>query len=73
MQVEDLIPRINELANKAKKEALTAQELKEQKQLRDQYLKAFRANFKNQLDNTKIKELDGTISPLKPKKTKKNG
>lgn len=68
--MEDLLVRINELANKAKIEELSAEELKEQKELREQYLKLFRANFRNQLDHTKIKELDGTIKPLKRKKTK---
>jgi len=68
--MEELLVRINELCNKAKVEELSAQELKEQKELREEYLKLFRANFRNQLDRTKIKELDGTIKPLKRKKTK---
>ena len=68
--MEELLVRINELCNKAKVEELSAQELKEQKELREQYLKLFRANLRNQLDHTKIKELDGTITPLKRKKTK---
>lgn len=68
--MEELLIKINQLANKAKVEALSAEELKEQKELREQYLKLFRANFRNQLDRTKIKELDGTITSLKRKKTK---
>lgn len=71
--MEDIIARINELYNKAKVECLTAQELEEQKELRAQYLKIFRSNFKNQLDHTKIKELDGTITPLISKKAKCDG
>lgn len=68
--MEQLLVRINELANKAKIKELSAQELKEQKVLREEYLKRFRANFRNQLERTKIKELDGTIKPLKRKKAK---
>lgn len=68
--MENLLVRINELANKAKRKELSAKELKEQQELRQEYLKLFRASFRKQLDNTKIKELDGTIKPLKRKKVK---
>lgn len=68
--MDSIIGRINELANKSKAEELTAEEQKEQKDLRAEYVKKFRASFKNQLDHTKIKELDGTINPLKRKKVK---
>ncbi len=66
--MENLLQRINCLYNKAKVEGLTDEEKEEQQQLRKAYLKKFRANFRNQLDRTKIKELDGTITPLKRKK-----
>lgn len=66
--MEELLVRINELANKSKVCDLSQEELKEQKELRQEYLKLFKAGLRQQLDNTKIKELDGTIIPLEKKK-----
>lgn len=51
---QDKLERINELAAKAKREGLTESEQSEQKILREEYLKAFRSNFKRQLDNIDI-------------------
>ena len=51
---QDKLDRINELAAKAKQEGLTESEKSEQKVLREEYLKAFRSNFKRQLDNIDI-------------------
>lgn len=70
MQMDELIAKINELANKAKKEGLTDEEKVLQNNLRQEYLKIFRSNFRKQLDNTKIKTPDGKVYPLKhaPKK-----
>lgn len=45
-----LIDRINFLANKRKTVGLTKQELKEQQELRQEYLKLFREGFKQKLD-----------------------
>ena len=67
MEMEKLIARINELANKKKSEGLTPDELEEQATLRAQYLQIFRGNFKNQLANTKIQTPDGKLHPLKYK------
>ena len=53
--------RINELAKLSKERALTAEEAAEQKTLREEYIAEFRANLRGQLDNTYIKEQDGTI------------
>ena len=44
-----LIERINELAKKKKDGTITKAELKEQEKLRQEYLKAFRSGFKQQL------------------------
>lgn len=63
--MDELIARINALANKKKTEGLTPDELEEQKALRERYLTIFRSNFKNQLANTKIKTPDGELHPLK--------
>lgn len=70
--MEDIIARINELYNKGKVESLTPEELAEQKELRAQYLKIFRSNFRNQLEHTHIKELDGTVTSVKSKRVKRD-
>lgn len=49
-----LIERINYLANKSKKEGLTEEEKIEQANLRLEYLRLFKAGFKQQLDSIKI-------------------
>lgn len=59
------IDRINELARKSKTEPLTEEEKAEQKALREEYLAAFRASFRGQLDNTVIQRPDGTRESLK--------
>jgi len=62
------IDRINELARKAKTEALTEAERAEQKALRDEYIADFRRSFAAQLDNTVIQRPDGSREPLKKSK-----
>ena len=62
------LKRINELAAKAKNGPLSEEELAEQKKLREEYLAAFRSNFRGILDNTSIKRPNGTVEPLKKKK-----
>ncbi|MTI65943.1 MAG: DUF896 domain-containing protein [Firmicutes bacterium] len=54
MLSKEKLSRINELAKKSKNEGLTKEEKKEQKKLREEYLKAFRKNFKRQLDSIEI-------------------
>lgn len=54
MITQEMIDRINELAHKKKTVGLTDEELKEQKALYKDYLEAFRANFKAQLENIEI-------------------
>lgn len=56
MLQKEKIDRINYLAKKAKTEGLTNLEKKEQKELREEYLKAFRKNFKSQLDCIEIEK-----------------
>ena len=65
---EDKIKRINELAQKKKSVGLTEGEVVEQQALRNEYLKAFRANMQQMLDGVFIKEEDGSVSPLKKKR-----
>ncbi len=43
--------RINELANKKKSMGLTPKEEKEQRELREEYLKSFRKSFRKQLES----------------------
>ena len=68
MLTKDKLARINQLANKAKTSRLTKEELKEQKLLRDEYLKTLRQSFKNQLSSVKIIDPEGTdVTPEKVK------
>lgn len=69
--MDDLkIARINELYKKSKNEELSPLEQEEQKQLRQEFIEAFRKNLRGQLDNIAIKNEDGTITPLKEKAKK---
>lgn len=63
-----LIARINELAKKKKDGTITALELKEQEKLRQEYLKAFKSGFKQQL--TGIKVVDAKGNDITPQKIK---
>lgn len=51
---KELVDRINVLARKAKAEGLTEEEKAEQQALRKQYIEAFKANFRQQLENIEI-------------------
>lgn len=64
---DDKLKRINELARKMKTEGLTDEEKAEQKVLRDEYIRDFRASMRGILDNTVIERPDGTREPLKKK------
>lgn len=61
------IDRINELAKKAKTEGLTPEETEERDRLRKEYVAAFRANLRAQLDNTYIVDEKGNKKKLEPK------
>ena len=58
------IARINELAKKSKTTGLTDAEKAEQQELRQEYLADIKASLRAQLNNTSIKEPDGTIHKL---------
>ncbi|CAM4228620.1 DUF896 domain-containing protein [Lacicoccus alkaliphilus] len=62
------LDRINELARKKKEAVLTSEEAAEQKELRQEYLKAFRQSFKSQVENTKVIDPEG--SDVTPEKLK---
>ena len=61
---KDQIERINALARKAKQGPLTPKEAAEQKALREEYLREFRAQFQSMLDHTVIQDPDGSRYPL---------
>ena len=53
---QKLIDRINELAAISKERELTFEEVKERDNLRKEYLKQFKAGFKQQLDSIKFED-----------------
>lgn len=69
---DNTIKRINELYHKSKEEGLTAEEKKEQADLRNEYIQAVRRNLRGQLDNISVLNPDGTITDLKDKRKGKN-
>ena len=74
-ELKKIIPRINELAHKAKLQDLTDKEKEERDQLRKHYLKRFKSNFKSQIEMTQIYDKDGkevTPEEVKEIKRKKN-
>ena len=56
------IKRINELAKKAKTEKLSEDELKEQQQLRREYIDEIKADLRSQLQNIEIVDKDKPIN-----------
>lgn len=67
MSMDEVIARINELAQKAKTEGLTDEELVERDKLRRIYIDSVKASLVGQLDNTYIVSPDGTKKKLTPK------
>lgn len=65
------IDRINELARKKKSVGLTADELAEQKMLREEYIGEFKASLRGQLDNMIIEKPDGSTVNVKDMRKKK--
>lgn len=75
--MDNLLKRINQLANKAKTEELSTDEKAEQVELRKKYIEEFRGSFKETLMNVKVVDEEGTdVTPEKlieaQKKHKKN-
>ena len=61
---QKLIDRINELSRLSKVRSLTEQEEKERELLRKEYLKQFKAGFRQQLDGVKVVDEKGNdITP----------
>jgi uncharacterized protein YnzC (UPF0291/DUF896 family) len=73
MTMQETIDRINALYHKSQNEGLTEEEKIEQQTLRKQFVADFRRNLRGQLDNTSIKEADGSITNLGEKHGIKEG
>lgn len=71
MVTEKTLARINELYHKSKAEGLTDAEAAEQKQLRADYVKAFRENLRGQLESIKIQNPDGSIIDVRERHEEK--
>ena len=67
MNINEVIARINALANKAKTTELSQEEIAERDKLRRIYIDNVKASLTGQLDNTYIVELDGTKRKLQKK------
>ena len=61
------IDRINELARKATSVGLTPEEEKERDILRKEYIEAYRASLRSQLDSIVVVDEKGNRKPLKKK------
>ncbi|MBO5290218.1 MAG: DUF896 domain-containing protein [Clostridia bacterium] len=70
---QEKIDRINFLARKSREEGLTEAEALEQKNLRAEYVAAFRKSLENTLDNTVIQRPDGTRERVTKKNNKPKG
>lgn len=68
MNMNEVIARINDLARKAKTQALTPEELTERDKLRRIYIDSVKANLVGQMENTYVVRPDGS----KEKVIKKN-
>ena len=64
MNINEVIARINELAQKAKTEGLTEEELQERDKLRRIYIDSVKASLVGQLENTYIVDEDGNKKKL---------
>lgn len=66
------IERINELAKKKKTEGLTPAETKEQSELREAYLAAFRSGMRHHIEGMKVVDPEGNdVTPEKLKEIQK--
>ncbi|GAB2483655.1 DUF896 family protein [Alkalibacterium psychrotolerans] len=66
------LDRINELVRKERSDGLTEEEKEEQKNLREEYIQAFRSGMKNQIEGMKVVDPDGNdVTPDKVKDIQK--
>lgn len=70
---KELIPRINELAHKAKNQGLSEVEKLEQADLRKKYVAHFRENFKKQIEMMKVYDKNGKeVTPGKVREVQRH-
>lgn len=68
MDIKKKLARINELAHKSKTDGLTEKEKKEQKKLRQEYVKSVRDSFKSQFESLTVMDPEGNdVTPQKVK------
>lgn len=65
---QKMIDRINELARKSREGQLTDDEKKEQQELRQKYIEAYRESMKAQLNSIVLVDEHGNKTKLKQKK-----
>jgi len=65
------LDRISQLTQLSRQRDLTAEEQAEREELRKNYMKAFRAQFRAQLDNTVVEYPDGSRASLREAARKK--
>lgn len=66
--MQELVKKINYLANKAKTEGLTEEEKEEQATLRREYIERFKSGLRQTLDNTYIVDEEGNKRKVESKK-----
>ena len=66
------IERINELAHLKKQRELTGEEEAERKALHQEYIAGFRDNMEQVLASVRVKQADGSLSPLQKKTDKRS-
>ncbi|MGC6769681.1 DUF896 family protein [Enterococcus sp. LJL51] len=72
MLSKEKLARINELARKKKERELTSAEIKEQKQLREEYLQTFRKGMRHHIEGMKVVDPKGNdVTPEKLKQIQK--
>ncbi|WP_172639963.1 DUF896 domain-containing protein [Lactiplantibacillus plantarum] len=70
---KELLAWINELAHKAKAEGLTELEEAERQELRQKYLKEFRAGFRQQVEMLQVYDKDGKeVTPEKVRQVQRD-
>lgn len=72
MDYQELLAEINALAKKKREEGLTDAEQKRQKELYAVYLKGFREQMRERLDNVEVEYPDGTVKSLRDAMKKDN-
>jgi len=73
MLEKEKLDRINELVRKQRSDGLTDEEKQEQKDLRGEYITAFRSGMRNHIEGMKIVDPDGNdVTPEKVKEIQRD-